>query len=522
MVKKRLTVVVFIILLTASVCFGACEDVGVIEITLDWGNFQQTVSIKSDSRINARTVPYLGYDIVKGLYYDSEFKDAYRGRRLQEDTLIFVKTETKYPLEKLYFTEEQNNNFEDAEIFVLLNKGFKFDTEFFNVLKNAKVPIKSFIDDNDGYEQKFGHDNFRRYIILKLSQGGKEKILEAVRTVERYPQVYHAGVPCVEDIALEPNDNFYERDYLWGLNGSNGINMPSAWNITQGSRNVRVGIIDTGIANHVDLNANLTTGWDSFNKNNITTDDTHSHGTHVAGTIGAVGNNDEGITGINWNVTLVPLQASNANNRFDTGDVVEAIKWATARWGTNDQIDVINYSVSGYGRTTDVLDAIKNFPGLFVWGAGNDNENIDDFLNSASFSLPNLISVGSLDINGTKRSTSNYGKNTVDIFAPGGNIYSTVLNNSYGYKSGTSMAAPHVTGVAALLLARYPFMTAAELKDTILSNVDKVDTLSDLCITEGRLNAYKALSNPKYVHNNHDYHYKYVWQNPRTYKSYCV
>lgn len=260
----------------------------------------------------------------------------------------------------------------------------------------------------------------------------------------------------------------------------------------------------------------MVSGWDTYNNNYITTDDTHSHGTHVAGTIGAVGNNNIGVAGVNWNVSLVPLQAANTVNRFYASDVVKAIQWAESKWGTSEQISVLNYSVGGFGSTTSVREAIKGYHGLFVWAAGNGDKDVDTEINqNGSFDLPNLISVGALKSNGQRPDVSDWGYDSdgnpqgsnysssganVNIYAPGNNIYSTVLNDGYGSKSGTSMAAPHVSGVAALLLSKNSNLTPSQLKSIILKSANDVyisvksssgNTFSQKA---KKLNAYEAVN----------------------------
>ena len=165
---------------------------------------------------------------------------------------------------------------------------------------------------------------------------------------------------------------------------------------------MRVGVIDTGVSNHEDLNGNLVSGWDTFNNNATTNDDTHSHGTHVAGIIGAVGNNGKGSVGVNWDVSIVPLQAANEENKFESSDVIEAIEWAKDRWGTDEQIDIINYSVSGFTTSAAVKNAVYTYPGLFVWSAGNKGDNLDENENWQSYIMQNLISVGALETTGAR------------------------------------------------------------------------------------------------------------------------
>lgn len=295
----------------------------------------------------------------------------------------------------------------------------------------------------------------------------------------------------------------------WGLIDDFGIQAESAWEITTGNSNIRVGIIDSGVADHPDLNANLVTGWDFVNDNAITNDDPTGHGTHIAGIIGATGSNVNGITGVCRDVQLVPLQVIRSDNTIDSAACVSAITWSALH-----NIHILNYSMGAYGENTAISTAIGNTQALFVCSAGNDNNNndiirhyISDYSQAQSFSN-RVISVGSIDETGAKSYFSNYGTSTVSLFAPGDEILSTVpytINNSgYANKSGTSMATPFVTGTAALMMSLYEdipqTMTlsekAIEIKNGILNNVSKVYTdnpLSGLCVSEGYLNAHNAL-----------------------------
>ena len=163
------------------------------------------------------------------------------------------------------------------------------------------------------------------------------------------------------------------------------------------------------------------------------------------------------------------------------------------------RVPIINYSIEGYGYHGFIKSAISNFPGLVVWVAGNNNMNTDTLVdNFGSYNLPNLISVGSINSDGTLRDSSNYSQSglTIDIYAPGGNIITTALNNTFEYMSGTSFVAPHVTGVAALLLSIDSSLTAAQLKTFFCDGaISYTTTKLNRIITLKRLNAIESVYN---------------------------
>ena len=343
---------------------------------------------------------------------------------------------------------------------------------------------------------------FRSIYLITLPTDDKIKVLEAVEELKRINGIEHAAPNYYIETSRVPNDPAFQDGYLWGLTDGEQhcIKAPGAWKFTTGSHNVKVGVIDSGIeyyhrdlANNVAGGLNFVPGQPSDN-----IDDEHekSHGTHVAGIIGAVGNNGDGIVGVNWNVRLVTLKVHyetppGLSSQFLSEAIIRAIHYATDTWATN-RISILNGSFSEYGTPDGIncRDAISNYPGLFVWSAGNRNTNVDTFEDIESFSsLPNLISVGSINISGAKPSFSNFSSsgNHVHVYAPGVNIYSTLRNNRYGYADGTSMSAPFVTGVAALLLSVKPELTAQELKTIIINSAD------DITPTRKRLNATTAL-----------------------------
>jgi hypothetical protein len=329
---------------------------------------------------------------------------------------------------------------------------------------------------------------FHQILQLRLPKDDKENVLQVVDFLNKLDGVKFAEPNYYPEVSITiPNDPSYLAGQLWGLDR---INMPHAWDFGTGSHNVRVGVIDTGIvATHPDLSANVVAGWD-FHNNILNSNDTNGHGTHVAGTIGAVGNNGIGVVGVNWNVTMVPLKVHTSGSSTSVNAAVLSVGHAH-----NTNIHVLNYSVGGFGTSNSVLTAITNYFGIFIWAAGNENLNVDSYLAVPSFNIPNLISVGSTTNTDDRSVFSNYGQNSVYIYAPGSDIRSTHTHISgYNSLSGTSMAAPHVAGVAALLLSIFPNLTSSDLKQYILASGDNI-TISTSVGTQmvKRLNAYNAI-----------------------------
>ncbi len=322
-------------------------------------------------------------------------------------------------------------------------------------------------------------------------------------------------IRSLDAIANDPSFN-----NLWGLNntGQTGgtldadIDAPEAWNIGTGT-DVVVGVLDTGVNyNHPDLAANIWTnpgeiaGDGIDNDGNGYVDDIHGydfsdgdsnpldyqgHGTHVAGTIAAVGNNSTGVTGVNWSAKIVPIKIFPNATDFN---IVKAIEYSA-----NMGVKITNNSWGGGPASAALNDAIQ-YAGskgqLFIAAAGNSGIDTDVFPHyPSSFNLDNIISVAATDHKDALAGFSNYGATSVDLGAPGVNIYSTIPSG-YGYNSGTSMATPHVAGVASLIWSQYPDLTATQVKEKILGAVDAIAALDGKTVTGGRLNAFKALLEP--------------------------
>ncbi len=323
--------------------------------------------------------------------------------------------------------------------------------------------------------------------------------------------------------ATIPRDPKFNQ--LWGLHntGQSGgkvdadIDALEAWGIQTGNQ-VVIGVIDTGVDyTHPDLQANMWTNPGEIPGNNIDDDgngyvddyygydfinndsdpfDDHGHGTHVAGTIAASGNNNIGITGVAWSAKIMALKFLGPNGGT-VSDAIEAINYASMMGAkiTNNSWGGVGYSQAMY----DAIAAAGAKGGLFIAAAGNSTQNTDITPHyPASYTLDNIISVAATDRNDNLSSFSNYGAKTVDLAAPGSSIYSTIPGGRYTTYSGTSMAAPHVSGVAALVWAENPSMTAQEVKARILNTVDPLASLKGKTVTGGRLNAYNAVANTPY------------------------
>lgn len=304
----------------------------------------------------------------------------------------------------------------------------------------------------------------------------------------------------------------------WGLFGKESINAPMAWEITKGSKDMKIAVIDTGVDyTHPDLKSQMWVndaekngqsgvdddgngfvddvyGYDFANNDGDPMDD-NEHGTHCSGIIGAA-HNSIGVAGTMANVQIMAIKFLKGNGSGDSVGAIKSIDYAI-KMGAN----VMSNSWGGEADEDsklleEAIERARDHGIAFIAAAGNDSSNNDSKHNYPSdYETDNIIAVGSHDSSGAKSYFSNYGKTTIDVFAPGSNILSTVPGGKYAKLSGTSMATPYVAGVVGLLLSQYPQMTYQEIKERLIKTSVKNGKLDRFSVSGGRIDAYRALEN---------------------------
>jgi subtilisin family serine protease len=345
---------------------------------------------------------------------------------------------------------------------------------------------------------------------------------EAIATLRADPAVEYAEPNYLVYADLLPSDPRFAEQYALHNTGQGGgyagddIKAVEVWDLTTGAATTKVGVIDTGIDyTHPDLAANVWTnpgekpgngkdddgngyvddvhGYDFVNGDGDPMDDGF-HGTHVAGTIGAVGNNGLGVTGVNWQCQMVAIKFMDALGIGTEANAISSIQYAVALG-----LRVTNNSWGNMPYSTAMQDAIAAAGAagqLLVFAAGNnrrDNDLVPEY--PSSYDSPYIVSVAATDSRDLLATFSNYGLTSVDLGAPGWSILSTMPGATYATKDGTSMAAPHVSGVAALAFGRFPNASNLWIKQLILDAVDPVASLAGRTVTGGRLNAFRAITN---------------------------
>jgi Subtilase family/Fervidolysin N-terminal prodomain/Cep192 domain 4 len=359
--------------------------------------------------------------------------------------------------------------------------------------------------------------------VVKLRRG--VSVEEAISLFEQIPDVLYAEPNYILHTTANPNITATPNDpsfgSLWGLTK---INAPAAWNITTGNSSMVVAVLDTGIDyNHPDLSSNMWRNTADCNSNGVDDDgngyvddchgidvanddsdpmDDNNHGTHVAGTIGAVGNNGIGVVGVNWNVRIMACKFFDASGSATTEDAIACLEYVKTMKDRGINIVATSNSWGGGDFSQALYEAIdeqRQSGILFITAAGNGNifgvgQNNDSApFYPCTYYLPNIICVAASTSTDARASFSNFGRRTVHVGAPGNNILSTLPGNSYGSSSGTSMATPHVSGLAALLKAQDPNRDWRALKNLILTGGNTISSMSNT-ISGKRINANGAMT----------------------------
>jgi len=384
-----------------------------------------------------------------------------------------------------------------------------------------------------------------------------------LKKLKANPEVEYVEPNYIYHLNAIPNDPMFSQQ--WGLNNTgqtNGglvvdkdINAPEAWDVTTGDSNVVIAVIDSGVDyNHEDLAANIyrntvectpngidddgngyiddCVGIDAVNHDSDPMDD-NGHGTHVSGIIGAVGNNGIGISGVAWNVKLLPCKFADSTGQGTTAAAIECLDYIAAMKAKGVNIVATNNSWGGPAYSQALRDAIQTQEDagiILVAAAGNQvpygkaiTKSTASGVYPCSYNMDNVICVGSTTDMGQRNPTSNYGPFVIS--APGTDILSTLPNNQYGLLSGTSMATPHVTGIAALIASANPSLSWYEIRNLIYAgggNLDQnpifynaVNSYTSLTCTNSPIDLYLGSS-----HEIHSHPYTFYLNIPITFRGY--
>jgi thermitase len=355
--------------------------------------------------------------------------------------------------------------------------------------------------------------------LMTLGSQSHEKLMSQVASLSQVEFIEPNFIYRIMELpASLPNDTDFAR--LWGLrnegqNDSRGragvvgadIKAPEAWTLSKGSRDIVVAVIDTGVDyNHPDLKENIwenpnhpgTYGFNAIN-NTLNPMDDNAHGTHCAGTIAGVGDNGVGVVGVAWEASIMGVKFLSGSGSGTLADAIKAIDWAT-----DNGAHIMSNSWGGGGFSQALFDAIvraRDKGILFVAAAGNSSSDNDARpAYPASYDVDNIVSVASSNNIDALSGFSSFGANSVHLMAPGENIYSTVpvstrnAASPYDTFSGTSMATPHVSGAAVLLLAKEPSVTYGDIKERLMTSTDKSRAFRGKIRSMGRLNVYNLLA----------------------------
>ena len=394
---------------------------------------------------------------------------AYVAEYAEREVIVMINAPSDYSVMETFSTNEYSRVISNQAETFGRSRGLEVRNTYPKLTRNSGISIIHLRSDNKSTDE----------LIRELSSD--PNVVSVQRNYRMTPDW------------IIPNDPYY--DTQWGMRN---INMPDVWRFVTGSRGIVVAVLDRGINyNHDDLRANMAI--DSFGnhgrrfQNGIESGnpmDTSaiSHGTHVAGIIGAEGNNNIGVTGVNWNVGLLAVNVLSGGNWIS--DAIDGMAYVRYERENGLNIRVANLSFGAWVSPTSDLEPFRNAVRLMseagiiiVMSAGNESQNISNptgFYQGQiripmSFRFDNTIAVGSINqVNNGKSNFSNYGSQWVDIAAPGNVITSTRFDDSYGGMSGTSKAAPHVAGAAAILSAAFPNESASQIKARILSGARNI------------------------------------------------
>lgn len=346
-------------------------------------------------------------------------------------------------------------------------------------------------------------------------------VRDAIELFESSDRVLYAEPDYLYSAAVQNDPRFAEQWALENVGQTGGvtdadINATSMWAIEDGDSSVVIGVIDTGVDyNHPDLTPNLwqnllevagngvdedlngfaddVYGINAINNSGNPFDD-NAHGTHVSGTIGAVGNNSVGVVGVAQNVKIAACKFLSASGSGSTSDAIKCLQYfANLKTRLQNPVNIVATSNSwgGTSKSTALQDAIaahQNLGILFIAAAGNSSANTDvTSFYPANYELPNIITVAATDSSDRLASFSNYGRRTVHVAAPGVKILSTVPNQSYALFSGTSMAAPHVSGLVAVIKAKYPNFDFKQIKNLVIASGTPLTALQNTTISGRRI-----------------------------------
>ncbi|MEO1007692.1 MAG: S8 family serine peptidase [Planctomycetota bacterium] len=412
--------------------------------------------------------------------------------------------------------------------------------EFSGVIADLGIAIDGYIRRGDRFIEFTTPDPLNERAI-DWARGINDDLVNIEPNVARAPNLVPNDPGYVDEYWLE-NTGQIIPGLLAGTPGAD-IDAERAWEITTGSSGVVIAVVDTGVEiDHEDLADNIwvnpseipgngidddgnglvddINGWDFgtatfgeggtgiFGGDNNPDDDAigGGHGTAVAGTIGAVGNNGIGIAGVNWDVSILPVKIANQEGALVGGAIIAAHTYLTGLLQAGVPIAASNNSYGAFapGFFAEFEDfdferaAIEDFiaaGGTFVASAGNDsNDNDDAFTNfPAAYDLPGIISVAATDNRDELAGFSNFGETTVDVAAPGERILTTAVNNTYTFIDGTSFSGPIVAGIVGLMKAVRPDLTPSQVKDALIASSDPIPALQDLVVADGRVNAFRAL-----------------------------